>query len=578
MTELQSYAIRSAELYLDHLERTNGGLEEVRLKGVRLLDTKLVIYLESMPNNDLFGVEHLRIQLDKLYLSLDYVEEKRYIQESLSLEIDLEDGKLEVFFKSVEEECGISIDSRNLSLHLKLFIDFKFLVKNILNFCKRDLILDLPTTSPLNLILELDPSLSSEQRRAVEGVFSQPVSYIWGLSGSGKTQVVLFSCLLNIMRQERKALILAPTNTALEQIFSVLIKKSDIRGIGRQRFLRLGMPSFEFFHNFPEVCAYKEREGEEDGAQIFATSINDRLDECFVVGLTLDSFVLRYDLLRDLEISHIFIDECAFAPLIKLIPPMQLRIPITLLGDHRQLSPICLMEEKEIRQSAPPACLWSLSTLFIESWLANHKDLHKKSIYDDPLFRRLAHYKLTTTYRYGNNLAQVLDMHVYRVGLRGLGKDAQVYFVDSRAYGLACDGTKNESHGEANAISRIVGDFKDYAVITPFRHQRAFLKKFVPNERLFTIHRAQGREFDTVIFSPVKLSRYLTDSSNRGALFALNVALSRLKKELILVCDYGFWIRRENQFICSLLRIAKPYEMQSTGLQRSYRSISIEGL
>ena len=148
-------------------------------------------------------------------------------------------------------------------------------------------------------------------------------------------------------------------------------------------------------------------------------------------------------------------------------------------------------------------------------------------------------------------------------------KTKTIAFYDSRAYGLACDGTKNESHGEANAISRIVGDFKDYAVITPFRHQRALLKKFMPNERLFTIHRAQGREFDTVIFSPVKLSRYLTDSSNRGALFALNVALSRLKKELILVCDYGFWIRRENQFICSLLRIAKPYEMQSTGLQRA---------
>ena len=70
--------------------------------------------------------------------------------------------------------------------------------------------------------------------------------------------------------------------------------------------------------------------------------------------------------------------------------------------------------------------------------------------------------------------------------------------------------------------------------------------------------------FDTIIFSPVKLSKYLTNSHNTSALFALNVAISRLKKELIIVCSYHFWIRQHGQLIASLLHIATPYPLHTS--------------
>ena len=76
---------------------------------------------------------------------------------------------------------------------------------------------------------------------------------------------------------------------------------------------------------------------------------------------------------------------------------------------------------------------------------------------------------------------------------------------------------------------------------------------------VMTIHASQGQEFDTIIFSPVKLHYHLTDSNKNEALYALNVATSRLKKTLILVCDYRYWIRQEGQFLTQLLKQAAPY-------------------
>jgi ATP-dependent exoDNAse (exonuclease V) alpha subunit len=73
-----------------------------------------------------------------------------------------------------------------------------------------------------------------------------------------------------------------------------------------------------------------------------------------------------------------------------------------------------------------------------------------------------------------------------------------------------------------------------------------------------TIHGSQGQEFETVILSPVTLHYHLTNSKNPAALHALNVAVSRAKGRIVLVCDYAFWMKQKGQFLSALLRECEP--------------------
>ncbi len=584
MDTIREYALQSATDYLEYLEKNNLGVEEITILDYRINEYDT---LSLMLDRNLVSTDYLQLFMYDFLIDLDSIEEKNFNELNRILKITFSDELLEQLINNILKNNTESINNEEVLSKdnilqyiarnkidfldkMKLFIDLKFLVKNIQDFCSQDsIIISLPTQKPLKLEIKMQDFISNEQREAIKGVFSNPISYIWGISGSGKTQIVLFNCLLNIIMQDKKALVLAPTNTALEQILTTLIKKCDKRGISRKKFVRLGMPSNEFLNNFPQVCIQTdENENNLSNNQntIFQqVMLKDRIQDVLVVGLTLDSFVKRYNFLSNLNFSHIFIDECAFSSLIKIIAPLSLNIPITFLGDHKQLMPICLMDDKIIKESKHNVCLWSLNTLFLEELLHNKEMLHNKNNYDEIVFKDISYYKLTTTHRYGDNLAKVLDKHVYLSGLKGIGQETEIYYIDSTKFGETYKynsiNNRNESQGEAQAIMNLIRhDIKDYAILTPFKHQQQLLiSKGISRNHVFTIHKSQGREFSTIIFSPVKFSKHLTDSTNKSALFALNVAVSRLKHTLIIVCDYNQWITKHNQFISSLLRLAKPY-------------------
>lgn len=583
MKELQQYLIQGATSYLEFLERENKGIEEIFILNVRIADyNTLLLGLDRV----LISTDFLQLHIKDFVIDVDIIEEKNFNEITKILKLHFQDSILQrLVDKIMQDENEYSEKDLNIQTiltyllgdnykkkvptHLRIFSDLKFLVRNIRNFCMQDsLNLMLPKQKPIPLKIKLDSYINQEQKEAINGIFTHSISYVWGISGSGKTQVVLFNCLLNIITQNKKTLILAPTNTALEQIFIALIQQGDKKGLKRHKFLRLGMPSSDFIQNFPEVCIHTDDKEDTEIASLFKPqTLKERLQDSLVIGVTLDSFVKRYNQLCDLDFAHIFLDECAFSPLIKLIAPLTLNTPITLLGDHKQLMPICLMPEKIIHEKHNAACIWNLNTLFLETLFQAHNTLYQKHNYDDIDFNIISHYKLTTTHRYGNNLAQVLNTHVYHNGLCGVGMPTEIYYVDSTKFGQNYtynqQNPSNENIGEANAIISLARTLNDnYAVLTPFRDQQKLLiKKGIHRNHVFTIHKSQGKEFDTIVFSPVKYSKNMTDSNNRAALFALNVAVSRLKKRLIIVCDYSFWINKQMQFIAALLNHAKPYPL-----------------
>ena len=255
------------------------------------------------------------------------------------------------------------------------------------------------------------------------------------------------------------------------------------------------------------------------------------------------------------------------SPLIKSSALLVDNVPLTLLGDHKQLSPVCEMPKSEMMIGENYLSnSWNLSSLFLEEFLREPEEILKRGLSGvslEPKMEYMTLKKLTKTHRYGDNLAKILDEHIYKSGLIGNGKNMELLFIDSGRFSGSVKG-EHESCSEADSVSKIVKELKDmdedFAVITPFVKQRSrIISSGVSRDKVFTIHGSQGQEFDTIIFSPVSLHYHLTNTKKIEALYAINVAISRIKKRLVIVCDYNFWISQKGQLISSILLASRPY-------------------
>lgn len=392
-----------------------------------------------------------------------------------------------------------------------------------------------------------------------------PFSYVWGPAGSGKSRVVLFSALNYYVKNNQKVILLAPTNNALEQALKVLMERFLEVGIRLSAVLRLGMPSQNFLESYPPCCdpsLFIERR----------ESYKQRLEESRVIATTLDTFIKRKELL-DLNFAHIFVDECAFASLIKILPLCTLNKPITLLGDHKQLPPVCSISAYDLKKPFYKECqLWQKSSLLIETFLQEGigflDSTHKELPLDEKQVLILTH-----TYRYGNNLTHILDKFIYRFGLHGTPKQTRILYLDThlattipKDYPELKLSNPKEAFMCAKLTQTNLLQNSDYAIITPFVNQRKLILHFsrtIPPSRTLTIHSSQGQEFDTIVLSPTELHYHLSDSRNQKALYALNVALSRAKTQIIIVCDYHYWMQYPQQFLTQILKIATPIEIKA---------------
>lgn len=140
--------------------------------------------------------------------------------------------------------------------------DLLFLIKNIIEWYDKN---SHKLTFNDNLALNLKPKfeilkdtkLNQNQIDAVSSIFKNCYSYIWGAPGTGKTKAVLSTALINYIFQNKKVLIVAPTNVALEQILFGVLENTEKLQISREKVLRLGIPSKDFFDKYSEVCETK---------------------------------------------------------------------------------------------------------------------------------------------------------------------------------------------------------------------------------------------------------------------------------------------------------------------------------
>lgn len=797
--DIQKTAIESAKKYYQFSTEKNKSLAEHSIRRKEIKGSMISLYLFA----PIASTEGLQIQIEEII----YTEEFKvvdYDKEHLCLRL-IAEQPLEQALQRVPAE------------KIRLIFDLRFLIKRVKEWYEEfgDRIA-LPSKAPAikpSALLIRDRTPSDDQKSAIDGVLSFPLTYVWGAPGTGKTQVVLAESILQCLKSGKRILLTAPTNRAVEQILYGVLPILESAGIRRELFLRMGTPTKEFAAQYSDVCenshlymkleeidallqmqkdslneyllkAEKFRNYEKDmyeyqdfrgdvseihtileelaeNEEIYirekkirtasdedchitrerldlkrgqrtvqkkkvqslakklkrlnatplrsffanrmeriqqefekATSLlddltiqenqlndlfestlqkrnkaseeariaqarikrlfrsldflhssikkynpnntpyrrssvqearidferwiangeasfqhllkeygddaektygelnkqieqiraeiekceeqraalkkqhNHRLSRCCVIATTLDLALVRIKPTDDFKPDHVFLDEAGYAPLIKTAPLTAYRCPLTLLGDHMQLPPVCEMSEHDLEKPENASIvLWTQSALYLEDlFLREYDMLYQRFLtHEVPFFRAMKKYDLLQSYRFGKELASILAGTVYAGALEGNDqKNTEIFFIHApRNKGAV----KRQSLAECEAIKNFVmqNNEQEIGVITPYRNQKEALKKYLPDFlEINTVHGSQGREWDCVIFSVVDTTdRFFTDSNHRisNGKKIVNTAISRAKKKLILVCDADYWKSQPSQLIGKIVSIGKELKL-----------------
>ena len=238
-----------------------------------------------------------------------------------------------------------------------------------------------------------------------------------------------------------------------------------------------------------------------------------------------------------------------------------------------QLPPVSEIRSDDVN-AMKNSFLWAQSSLFFETLFLqkNEDELYQKFVsLKLPKFEKTVQINLKITHRFGSNLAKVLDKFVYKFGFESAFiQDTEIIFINSASNPL--DAKERSSIEEVQIIKELVKNLKDdFAILTPYKNQVKLLKEVLGRsyfENIMTIHKSQGSEYGTVIFSVVddsnfgKRKMFFTNSLNENfkSLNLINTVVSRAKKRLIIIANEDFWLeQKETQLIGNMISISKKY-------------------
>ena len=298
----------------------------------------------------------------------------------------------------------------------------------------------------------------------------------------------------------------------------------------------------------------------------------DNEEQPHVIVGTMDNGVANIKKYEE-TVDHIFVDEAASIPLPKGMVLLHARKPITLFGDHKQLPPIDNINIANIQATDVDMCIWRFSMLYMADIFRRSKDYVITNSTSEvlPDFKEIPTVILSKTFRYDNALTKILNSHVYKAGLTSAntGTTKLCYHTVSSSNNT---GLKRVNTAEIEAICDIIQKHNltgDIGIISPYKNQVFQIEKAIKNMKgplrnkitsVSTVHRAQGREYDTVILSVsdrVDNAWFANAAQPRGQL-CINVAVSRAKRTLIIVCDQSWtWGVANKQLISDIISIAQ---------------------
>ena len=325
-----------------------------------------------------------------------------------------------------------------------------------------------------------------------------------------------------------------------------------------------------------EEKEYWDREYE----RVKKDSTEERIKNVLILASTVDTLFVKYDLIAGANIAQAFLDEAAYCPLIKSVPLFSLKCPVALLGDHMQLPPVCEASEKDFAvMENRPMLMWTQPAIFIEDLFANGnfvEDMYIKYINrKPPSFDTVKLLTLNETYRFSGELSSVLAKNVYSDSFHSAEATAKttVSCINAKKHfhpGAAKRTNQDEAEAILEYITACHPEPDDTCIIAAYQNQVKILRDCLPNnyKNIYTIHKSQGQDWNTVILSVVDNNTkdmFFMNTKNRKArgLECVVTAVSRAKQHLILACDYEFWIEKEDQLIQKLLKICEPLDINA---------------
>lgn len=456
---------------------------------------------------------------------------------------------------------------------------------NVASSSLHELMLDptqVPPIEPIRIETSdyFNPHIASNarQRNIVETALGAESLYmIQGPPGSGKTTVIQ-----EIVRQHLKLnphdriLITSQSNVAVDNVMVDFIDHypSNLVRCGSEEKMQRDL----FPYSFEEVeRSYRQRIAEkvvpdnltpllldwreeldkEDSATI-ATLI---LQSKQIVGATCVGLAKRRIGIDKLQFDLVIVDEAGRAlPGEMLLPVIRARKAI-LIGDHLQLPPTM------------PALLTDRDGLLSQEEPQIRDELIEKSLFERLYLETPIHAKqrLGTQYRMPTSLGHLISSLFYENDLLSgestLNKKS-IHFPhettwldlgDDRDYFENEKPLSNEREATVvkNILEKIVLTGSDtIGVITPYRAQKRLLTKKVKacsqletllNEgriKIDTVDRFQGEEAEIILYCTTrskKKTKFFSDAAR------LNVALSRTKRELLIIGSHRYFKRYETE-------------------------------
>ena len=405
-------------------------------------------------------------------------------------------------------------------------------------------------------------NLNDSQKKAVENALgNKALSLIQGPPGTGKTQVIAEICL-QLYRQnpDVKILVCSETHIAVNNLISRISEYGDSIRIVRIQDKEQNS-AVDDFATEAIIGAYNEwlmkNCKNHDARNIILETLSDYKDRSLEKALALSANIAgmtcnrvnAYEFESSSEMFDVvIIDEVCKATLPEILAPMTIARKAILVGDPKQLPPVFCSEEIEVIRSIEKCNLQSY--LYIDKLFLTSKNATL----------------LDTQFRMVNKIGNLIGTLFYEGVLnngRNIDDEKNLLWID---YTPTEIWPRNEVDNDMNPeiynldecriITNIIIELDEcvnaktsVAIIAPYRHQVAMLKKIVQSGSFNnldvtadTVDGFQGKECDVVVFSltrTVGSFRFLADYRR------LNVALSRARNKLYIVGNLNYAMKHK---------------------------------
>lgn len=434
---------------------------------------------------------------------------------------------------------------------------------------------------------ELSEKLDRPQRLAFYAALNKDITFIWGPPGTGKS-FTLASIIyaLYVLGEDRTA-ICCLSNVAVDQLLCKVldiidsknqrIEPGNIYRAGRTIDARILSTDYLFpkdhitmdlrkriKSNMEKIQELKEHEKEASEESIILKAENKDLREQLkehteflvnssrLVFSTISNYILNNNLYES-EFDNLIVDEASMMSMPSLLAlGNKISKRLILVGDFQQLSPIALVKDKKLTNSVfemteiniNNTCHPALYQL-LHQRRSNEKivDLINKTFYEGKLIPSAKEEK------------EIVDTPPFT------GRVIALKRVANGAVRFTKGGTRQNKVFAENVLEILDTYNKDktatftIGVITPYKGQVSLLRAliferkystdFEKRLKIGTIHTFQGSECDVIVFDMVDC--HVLESGKKlqiGKIYAgkegerlLNVAISRAKYKLIMVCD-----------------------------------------